>query len=164
MAMYYISHLFPIDQIFSRPDRGIVAEEALNVGRYDLSADAILGHEPIPKDVSRHGGARPGCLSTVLVPERCAQSVSATRTRPRAVAVAATRTVTATSGRGYPGNPECGRPKGCPSLGISKGPDAIRSKAMKSRSVLQRWLGRREPGRCGKRRLEGLSRRYGRQG
>lgn len=60
MAMYCISHLFPIDQIFSRSNRGIVAEEALNVGRYDLSADAIFGHEPIPEDVSRHGGVKIG--------------------------------------------------------------------------------------------------------
>lgn len=40
--------LFPVYCVLSRPDCRIIAQEALNVGRYDLSAYAILGHEPVP--------------------------------------------------------------------------------------------------------------------
>lgn len=43
-----MSHLFPVYRVLSRPDRRIVAQEALNVGRYDLSAYAIFWHKPVP--------------------------------------------------------------------------------------------------------------------
>lgn len=49
-----VKYLFSVDDVLSWPYGGIVAQEALDIGRYYLTADAVLWHEPVTEYVTRH--------------------------------------------------------------------------------------------------------------